>query len=138
MTRVELKKLSKQQLKGNWATCAVVMLIYFAITGFFTYLSAGITSIMNKNVPISVGLGIVGIIGTILVGGFIAYGLARFFMTLVRTGETQIENLISGFKIFGKVLGLYIMMAIFVYLWTLLFVVPGIIAIYRYRMAYYI
>ncbi len=47
-------------------------------------------------------------------------------------------NLFDSFAIFFKVLWLQILMGIFIYLWTLLFIIPGIIAAYRYRLALYI
>ena len=42
------------------------------------------------------------------------------------------------FKYFGKALGLRVVMYVFIFLWTLLFLIPGLIATYRYAMAPYI
>ena len=46
--------------------------------------------------------------------------------------------LFDGFGLFFRVIWLEILMAIFVFLWSLLLIVPGIIAGYRYRFALYI
>lgn len=47
-------------------------------------------------------------------------------------------NLFDGFGIFFKVIWLNILMLFFIYLWSLLLIIPGIIASYRYRMALFI
>ena len=39
---------------------------------------------------------------------------------------------------FLKAMGLNLFMALFIWLWSLLFIVPGIIAAYRYRLAPYL
>lgn len=60
------------------------------------------------------------------------------FNKLRRTGEAMYENLLDGFSYFLRFLGIYVLKTIFISLWSLLLVVPGIIAAYRYRMAEYI
>ena len=46
-------------------------------------------------------------------------------------------TLFDGFSFAGKLILLALVRYIFVFLWSLLFVVPGIIAAYRYRFAVY-
>ena len=48
-----------------------------------------------------------------------------------------LTTLFDGFSIAGKVILLEIVASIFIFLWSLLFIIPGIIAIYRYRFALY-
>lgn len=56
----------------------------------------------------------------------------------VRQGkEMPFACLLDGFAFLGKLILLNIVMGIFVYLWSLLFLIPGIIAQYRYRFAVY-
>ena len=50
----------------------------------------------------------------------------------------EVSDMFQHLKIFGKALGLRIVMAIFIFLWSLLFIIPGIVAAYRYSMATYI
>lgn len=47
------------------------------------------------------------------------------------------DTLFSQFYLAGKVILLAILKFLFTYLWSLLFVIPGIVASYRYRMAEY-
>lgn len=65
-------------------------------------------------------------------------GYSLFCVNVVRRRAASYGNLMDPFAMFFKVIWLNILMGIFIYLWTLLLVIPGIIAAYRYRMAVYI
>lgn len=65
-------------------------------------------------------------------------GFTIYCMNICRFRRAGFGNLFDGFAIFGKVLWLHILMFVLIYLWSLLLIVPGIIAFYRYRMALYI
>lgn len=65
-------------------------------------------------------------------------GFTIYCFNIANLRKASFGNLFDGFAIFGKVLLLEILMSVFIFLWTLLLVVPGIIAAYRYRMALYI
>ena len=75
----------------------------------------------------------VGIVSLVIGAGFTIYCLRT-----VRGMETSYWNLFDAFGMFFRVIWLYILEGIFVFLWSLLFIVPGIIAMYRYRMALYL
>ena len=53
-------------------------------------------------------------------------------------GHPRASQLFSKLRFFGKALWLGILEAFFTFLWMLLFIVPGIIASFRYAMAFYI
>ncbi len=84
-------------------------------------------------------LSMIGTIITLLVSGPLTFGMAAFFIRLTRKREADLGELFSGFKkCFGESVLLTILIAIFTFLWALLFIIPGIIAGLRYGMAYYI
>lgn len=76
----------------------------------------------------------------IFVTGAIMYGLAKFFLDNSRSAEdNKFGKLFSGFtEGYGKNIGLFILSNIFIFLWTLLLIVPGIIANYAYKMIWFI
>jgi uncharacterized membrane protein len=57
---------------------------------------------------------------------------------MFRKKETDYSQLFSGFEYFIKTFCLMLVMGIFIFLWTLLFIVPGIIATIRYSQAFLI
>ena len=66
-----------------------------------------------------------------------AAGFVMYCMRIYRGEQVGYGAIFDGFTFPGKVLGLYFLMAIFIALWSMLFVIPGIIATYRYRFAVY-
>ena len=85
----------------------------------------------------SVFLGIYQI-AIFIVGGAVELGMNKFFIKQAYGQKAEIRDEFSCFSNFGKALGLRIVAGIFIGLWSLLFVIPGIIAAYRYSMAFYI
>lgn len=65
-------------------------------------------------------------------------GYYRFCMKIARNQpDAQMGDLSSGLEILPKLILLAVLMYIFVMLWSFLFVIPGIVAAYRYSMAFY-
>jgi uncharacterized membrane protein len=124
-----MRKLARKALKNNWLTVSLVHFLYMMLTSGVTM----VLSILLYNT-----LGIASSIYTIAVTGAFMFGMVHFMITFFRTGKTRIEGLFSGFEYFPKAFGLYFMMGLFIFLWSLLLIVPGIIAAYRYSMAFYI
>ena len=52
--------------------------------------------------------------------------------------EASYWNLFDAFGMFFRVIWLYILEGVFIFLWSLLFIIPGFIAFYRYRQALYL
>ena len=105
---------------------------------FYTRLASGempsLAMLYDNFRPVGVLLaGIILLLRPILNIGFIGY-----CMSIRRKQETEYKDIFSGFLVFHKVILIYLIIAIFVLLWSLLLVIPGIIAAYRYRLAYYI
>lgn len=73
-----------------------------------------------------------------VIGGSVSIGHNRFCLKLVDGEEARFEDLFSGFDIFGNAFVLNLLITLKVLAWSLLFVIPGIVAAYRYSMATYI
>ena len=87
----------------------------------------GIGSLLSTFVSVLTGL-----VGMVLSAGFVLYCMA------IRRGErAEFLTLFDGFAFVGKVIGLNIVITVFIALWSMLFVIPGIVAAYRYRFALY-
>ncbi len=111
---------ARESLKGKWGlgigTTVVFMLVMIAIL-LIPY-AGGIISI--------------------LISGSMSIGLASFALSLSRKQDAKLSLIFSGFQKFGVGLGAYLLQRIFVVLWSLLLIIPGIIAALSYSMTYYI
>jgi len=74
----------------------------------------------------------------ILITGALMLGITNIYLRYRRRQEAPNELLFSGFSNYGRALALFLLMTLFTVLWTLLFIIPGIIAVYRYKLAFYI
>lgn len=68
----------------------------------------------------------------------VSVGFVIFSLHVSRDETAEIGNLFDGFGIFFRALWLAILQGLFVFLWSLLLFVPGIVAAYRYRQALYL
>lgn len=68
----------------------------------------------------------------------ISVGFMMFLLNTVRGTGACFGNLLDGFGFFWKIIAISLLEGLFVILWTLLFIVPGIVAAYKYRMSFYI
>ena len=142
-----LRFLGRKALAGNWAQATMVIVIMVLCTQipallidtFFGKPRVVHTVIGGQDVDITMGntSALSGIFTMLVIGAF-ALGASKYFLALIRKQSHNTGQIFSGFEYFGKALALMLLYSIFVFLWTLLLIVPGIIAAFRYSQAFYI
>ncbi|MDO5331673.1 MAG: DUF975 family protein [Bacillota bacterium] len=109
--------------------------------GIFTpnWMSGVLVNLIMWGVSAALGSISVGAL-TMLVLGPLSCGVHACYLKNARDKEQiQVEYMFAGFKVdFGGTFLLGLLMDIFVALWSILFVIPGIIKAYSYSMAYFI
>ena len=75
---------------------------------------------------------------TWIISGPLTLGYTAIILLIARNQKLDFALLFSGFKRFGVALATYLLMIIFVILWMLLLIIPGIIACLRYSQTWYI
>ena len=104
-----------------------------------TALYAGLLLILNL-VCAFTGEGILSTfvsILTSLLSVLLGAGFAMYCMAIRRGDRAEYLTLFDGFSFVGKLIALTIVTYAFIWLWSMLFVIPGIVAAYRYRFAAY-
>ena len=87
---------------------------------------------------LGVVIGIYGVV-VLIIGGAVRQGLCQFSINLIKKdAPAEFNVLFSKFSNLGKCLLLNLAMWLLIFAWSLLLIVPGIIAAYRYAMAPYI
>ena len=84
------------------------------------------------------GMALVITIGGGILAYFMEIGLVRYMVNFIKDKETNFEILFSKFKDWKQVIITYLHQFAFIFLWTLLFIVPGIIKGYAYALVAYI
>ena len=123
INRSELKGKAKSALQGKRGTMALTMLLYLVLS-----FAAGLVAIIP----------IIGFIGTLLIAPALGLGLIIMTLKVARLESIQVSDLFNGFNYILKAFGITFMVGLFTFLWSLLLIIPGIIASYRYSMALYI
>ncbi|MCL2151504.1 MAG: DUF975 family protein [Oscillospiraceae bacterium] len=156
MLYLALKAESRKLMKKNAPMLFVVCIIYIAIISVLSELSfrfsgsskmlSSLLSLVEKNEPpmldilysniSTFGVTIAAIV--LLVNKIIEVGFMQYCMKISRAQSADYKNLVDGFFFFTKTLLIWIISSFFVFLWSLLLIVPGVIASYRYSQAYYI
>lgn len=112
----EIKSLGKKQMQNNWGYSVLVLLVISAIS------SAG---------------GMI-FIGIFLLIGPLMVGQAKYFLRDARHQQPSFETAFAGFKDYGRNMASGLLMYLFVFLWSLLLFIPGIIKSLSYAMTPYI
>ena len=68
----------------------------------------------------------------------LSLGFTGVCLNVSRRMAAGFADLLDAFGFLLKVIWLHIVMAFFIFLWSLLLIVPGIVAAYRYSMAFYV
>lgn len=157
LDRVQLKMEAKAITKNAKVSAYLFTLLYLAVAlvldgldwlvsggtrnDVVTYMESymGVDVSVYLNSPLSLPAAasgfisiVVSLVAVVLSAGYILYAMS------VRKGlETPYSTMFDGFLFAGKIILLSIVQYIFVFLWSLLFIIPGIIAGYRYRFALY-
>ena len=74
----------------------------------------------------------------IIISGPMTVGMAGFSLKLSRRQQADVPDLFTGFNNFWNALLAYLLIIVFVVLWSLLLIIPGIIAAISYSQTFYI
>lgn len=132
MNRVKIKNQAKEIIKGNIWTLLLPFIIAGALSGLVGSFS-GYYSSSTESATLSVLSSIVEIAVLPLTIGATAY-----VMKFVRKEPVDLNYMFSFYKQFWPIFVLTFLIGLFTSLWTLLFIVPGIIAAISYSMSQYI
>lgn len=116
----ELRLAARHRLQGNWLTPIIVSLIYTIIISLPNSISD------------------IGWLIALIITGPMTLGQVRYFVKFRRGENPPVESLFEGFKQFLPAILLQLLITILVFLWSLLLIVPGIVAALGYSQAFYI
>jgi uncharacterized membrane protein len=112
-----LRAAARSQLRGSWLPAVGVVFVYCVLIGVAC---------------------MAVVIGALIIGGPLTLGYYGYFLRKARGEEVSFSVLFDGFDNFGKAFVLFLLQNIFICLWSMLLVVPGIIKSLSYSMSFFI
>ena len=74
----------------------------------------------------------------LIIGGPMQMGSCIFSLNLARGKKAELPQIFEGFKNFAEALVAFLLMTLYVFLWSLLFIIPGIVAALSYSQTFFI
>ncbi len=123
MSNKQFKEMALQTLEGKWGLAAKGALIYVVFVAIFEGLTNFHSSLSLIN---------------IILAGSLSLGFTLFFLSFSREEDAEVGQVLQGFNYFTTAMFTYLLMALFVLLWTICLIIPGIIAAISYSMTFFI
>lgn len=139
LTAGDFRKLGREALAGNWLVAVFVTLLAGLLggIGYGNFVSYSTDEAMYLPTFALVILTVYAV-AVFIIGGAVELGLCCFYIQLQQRREIAVSDLFSRFSILGRAFLLRLYIYILIFLWSLLLVIPGIVAAYRYSMAPYL
>lgn len=153
----DFRKIARDALFGNWKVAVLTGFVASLIGGTTTDSSVNFSSNNNSStdtlnelplgeaveliVPIILSLGAILAIwalAILIIGGAAKLGYVKFNLNLIDRKPAAFSDLFSCFNRLGDGICMNLLMALYILLWSLLFIIPGIIKTYSYAMTPYI
>ncbi len=120
MNRVELKTMAKAQIKGKIGILFLITLIAGAIAGLLN------------------AIPVVGSIASLVLSPALVLSLVRVYLNVIKGAKPEVADTFSGFDDFWAAFKVQLLVGVYTFLWSLLFIIPGIIKGLSYSMSMYI
>lgn len=145
----DYRERARMDLQGKWATAILAALIAGLLGGLVAgsfgieidldaERLARLPALVRRYLKIAASIG--GFLGFVqfIIGGAVQLGYCRFLLNMHDGKEASVSDVFSRMDRFGDGFCLALLRSIYTFLWTLLFIIPGIIAAFKYSMAFFI
>lgn len=161
-TSAEFRSIARLALKGKWPIAILAGFITLLLGGIASPINFSYNIGSNVNVNETGGaldlentvsflpdwftviagamvfFAIIYAILYFVVGSVISVGYAKFNLEIVDHGEAKVGTLFECMRMWKTAVATRLLTSLFIFLWTLLFIIPGIMAAYSYAMTDYI
>lgn len=149
MTSSDYRAIAREKLAGNWGNAILVAFVAALLGGLLT--GSGLLDIevdaevmtelptfVQHYILFTASVGSVLSLVHLIIGGVVRQGYCQYLLKQYDGQPGEVNDLFSQFHRFGDGFCLNLLQGLYIFLWTLLFIIPGIIAGYRYAMAPFI
>lgn len=130
-----LKNNAKISLQGNWKLSIAISALVMYASPVILFAAENLAILFRKFSEIIMTI---ESISAFILSSIFALGTASLFLSISANKYVDFENFFSAFENMFKAIILNFFIYLFVALWSLLLFIPGIVASYRYKLAFYI
>ncbi|MBQ8236868.1 MAG: DUF975 family protein [Oscillospiraceae bacterium] len=146
----DYRRIARDRLTGNWGISIGIAVVACLLGGLIT--GTSFLPEINQNQEsylytaesmdglfrIRIGSGSILALPQLILGGVLELGYGLFLLKQHDGQQTQFGDLFSQFERFGAGFLQAFLRGLFTFLWSLLLIIPGIVAAYRYAMTPFI
>lgn len=151
VSRKKLKLLGKSQIRNNLSTLFVFYILSIAMRGTFIGFRVVFSNLWiwktNSNYlysfpsdfTIQYGVALIPSILLLVFYSPMQFSISNTYLELSKGKKINLNMIGTGYtQAWGKSILLNILIGVFTFLWSLLFIIPGIIKSYSYRLSFFI
>lgn len=132
----DFRMIARDSLRGHWAPVIGVSFLAFLTGAEITMSTSFIYTLLNI-ADESILIFAINII-RLAIGSLVSLGLMQYNLTLIDKKPAYWKQLFCHTSIWGKAIWLQVRTGIFILVWMLLLIIPGIVKSYSYSMAGFI
>ncbi len=136
--RKEIKAEQKKIVAGHIGNCLIVTLLLTALISALELSGSVFSLSVEFGSVFFLSFGVISYATSIFVFPVLIHGYRIYISKLTDKSHGDVRDLFSGFSDYRRVIAVSILYFIYVFLFSLLFIIPGIIAAYRYRFAFFV
>ena len=148
MSYSDYRRIARENLSGNWGQSILVAFVAALFGALLTgaSFSINIDASILPELPmfiqryLALMAKIAGILGIVrfVAGGTVQLGYTKYLLKQYNKASFDIKDLFSEFNRFSQGFLQNFLRGLYVFLWSLLFVIPGLVKIYSYAMTPFI
>lgn len=116
----QIMEQARYSLKGAWGLGVAITATFFVIR------------VLLELIPV------IGPFTSLFISGAFTLGFTTIYLNLVQQQDAEFAQIFSGFSDYVRSFLAFLLMNIFIVLWTLLLIIPGIIATFSYMLTFYV
>ena len=132
---IQLPIIFVEQITGLWSTMDAAMNEYFEM---YSYLDISALNDLAGTYTGRMNFSLATFLFVLFVPGPLTLGLSNIWLYVIRGKESFADMIFSGFGSFTRVVAMDTFRRILIVLWSILLIVPGVIAYYRYNLAFFL
>ena len=133
---VLFKQNAKNTLKGNWKVPLLVTLVYMIVTAILVAPEV-VAEYTYNNGTVTVSYFLSTLIST-CANGILTFATAYFFLAFAENPAVKFSTFLDGLNHFVKAILAILWQSLWVFLWTLCFIIPGFIKAISYSQIMYL